>query len=137
MKKHIHAVGVIFEDNEGNILVLHRRTDKREGNTWGLVGGKIDSGETSKQAVLRETQEEIGYQIPEDDLQFEKSYSWEHDDAYVSFAVFRYKTEQDRVTIALAETESTEHLWVHPKALYAQKNLMAGLYPILKDLYGV
>ena len=42
MANQVHAVGTIFENNKGEILVLRRHKDDPEGNTWGLVGGKID-----------------------------------------------------------------------------------------------
>lgn len=137
MKKNIKAVGVVFEDENGNILVLRRHSASREGNTWGLVGGNIDEGENSIQAAVRETSEEIAHTINQNDLQFVKSYHWKHEDAYIVFDVFIYKIKQNKVAITLDEDEITEHSWATPETLYARDDLMKGLYPILKDHYKV
>ena len=137
MKKNIKAVGVVFEDKDGNILVLRRHSASREGDKWGLVGGNIDDGENSIQAAIRETSEEINHKISKLDLEFVKSYQWEHDDADISFDVFMYKIDQDKGVIKLDTNENTEHLWARPETLYVRDDLMKGLYPILKDSYKV
>jgi 8-oxo-dGTP pyrophosphatase MutT (NUDIX family) len=36
------------------------RDDPRHPNTWGLPGGKIESGESIMDAIIRECQEELG-----------------------------------------------------------------------------
>lgn len=46
-------------DAEGRIL-LHRRTDN---NRWALPGGTMEIGETADQCIVREVQEETGYQV--------------------------------------------------------------------------
>ncbi len=52
------ACALIF-DAAGRLL-LHRRTDN---GRWALPGGAIEIGETADQAVVREVQEETGYQV--------------------------------------------------------------------------
>ncbi len=44
----------------GKLLLLKRPQEKSEGGKWGAPGGKIDAGESPKQAVVRELQEETG-----------------------------------------------------------------------------
>lgn len=45
---------------DGKHLAISRRNDS---SRWGLVGGKVDPGETDLQAIVRETQEEIGFHL--------------------------------------------------------------------------
>lgn len=54
-------------DGAENILLQKRSASMRFfPNHWdATVGGHIDSGETSKEAALREMREEIGLQVPE------------------------------------------------------------------------
>jgi 8-oxo-dGTP pyrophosphatase MutT (NUDIX family) len=52
----IRAAGGVVFDEDGRILVVHRpRYDD-----WSLPKGKLDAGETSKAAALREVEEETG-----------------------------------------------------------------------------
>lgn len=60
------VVFVVFEDGEGPLVMLQRRSAfAHEGGTWSCAGGAIDEGETAFEAALREASEEVGM-IPED-----------------------------------------------------------------------
>ncbi|CAM5203031.1 Nudix family hydrolase [Oligella ureolytica] len=52
------AVGVII-NAEGEILLAQRPVDKSWSGWWEFPGGKIESGETAKEALLRELKEEL------------------------------------------------------------------------------
>jgi len=58
----IPAFTLCFLMYDEDVLMLHRRFPPNQG-LWNGVGGHIESGETAKQAVIREVQEETGYQI--------------------------------------------------------------------------
>lgn len=133
--KKVHAVGVIFEDDNGQILVLRRHPQGPEGNTWGLVGGKVEPGEDEATAAKREVEEEIGHRFDLNKLQHIKTYYWQRDDAEITFAVFLLFSQQKDVVLDINQNEHTEHLWAKPEELYKRQDLMIGLYPILKDRY--
>lgn len=135
MTKQVHAVGVIFENEDEEILVLRRHPQDPEGTTWGLVGGKVDPGENRTQTAVRETQEEIGHTINPVQLQFLKTYHWDREDLDITFEVFKLKTLANDVTLELEENESTEYMWAKPRELQKRPDLMVGLYPILQDFY--
>src|SRR5437868_10752087 len=97
----VHAVGVIFENEHGQILVLRRHPRDPEGATWGLVGGKLEPGEDRVQTAIREAQEEIGHLIDPSQLEFLKTYHWGRDDLDVTFEVFKLKTLVHDVTIEI------------------------------------
>jgi len=137
MTKKVHAVGVIFENEHGQILVLRRHPQDPEGTTWGLVGGKVEAGEDNETAAIREVQEEIGHIIEPSKMQFLKTYHWDRDDLDITFEVFKLPTLSDDVTLEIEQNEHTEHMWALPQELHERPDLMIGLYPILEDTYQV
>ena len=56
------AVGVTICD-EGKVLIVKRITDDFLGGLYEIPGGKVESGETIKNAIVRETYEETGLRI--------------------------------------------------------------------------
>ncbi|WP_318766886.1 (deoxy)nucleoside triphosphate pyrophosphohydrolase [Lactiplantibacillus carotarum] len=62
MKKQITVVGaVLLED--GKILATKRNDDRILGTLWEFPGGKIEAGETPRQALKRELEEEFDDEI--------------------------------------------------------------------------
>ena len=56
------ALGVIL-DARGNILITRRAMTARHGGLWEFPGGKIERGESAKQALARELYEEVGITV--------------------------------------------------------------------------
>ncbi len=56
------AVAVIINQNE-EILIAKRSKDQHQGNKWEFPGGKVESNETSQEALRREISEELGVEI--------------------------------------------------------------------------
>lgn len=54
--------GAAIHNAEGHLLLI-RRLSEPEAGAWGLPGGKIDFGEPSESAVIREIREELGVTI--------------------------------------------------------------------------
>jgi 8-oxo-dGTP pyrophosphatase MutT (NUDIX family) len=57
----INAVGAWFYSINTQRYLYLLRNDPRHPNTWGLPGGKIESGETLIEAMQRECIEELGF----------------------------------------------------------------------------
>jgi 8-oxo-dGTP pyrophosphatase MutT (NUDIX family) len=45
----------------GHIGIAHRAFGVEEPNTWGTVGGALDSGDDPQRATIREARQEVGY----------------------------------------------------------------------------
>ena len=59
-----NTTSLIFFDDNKKILLQHRSNDAQVfPSYWWLFGGKIKEGETPKDTVIREIQEEIWYKL--------------------------------------------------------------------------
>lgn len=60
------VVGAVIHDESRNLFLCGLRADKHQG--WEFIGGKVEPGETHKQALQREVLEEIGCEAEVNDL---------------------------------------------------------------------
>ena len=60
MKKKIVCSGALFYTLSTNRFLLLHRTQSKQNNVWGLVGGTNEDKETPWEGLKREIQEEIG-----------------------------------------------------------------------------
>lgn len=75
---HLSVSSWIINKNK-ELLIQKRAACKRiHPNKWGITGGSVSAGETSRQGCVRETFEEIGLLIEEKDLIFLSRTLWEN-----------------------------------------------------------
>lgn len=58
----IQVVAALIRD-KNKFMICQRPKNKARGLLWEFVGGKVESGETKTQALLRECKEELGIEI--------------------------------------------------------------------------
>jgi len=63
MKKTVHVVGAIIENENNEIFCALRSPEMTLANYWEFPGGKIEAGEKPEQALAREIQEEFACTI--------------------------------------------------------------------------
>lgn len=61
-RRIIEVVAAVIEHGD-LILACRRRPDKAAGGKWEFPGGKLESGETHSEALVREIREELGVSI--------------------------------------------------------------------------
>ena len=97
----------VYQDK---FLILKRAPHKAYGNTWGVPGGKLEKGETHRDAVIREVFEEVGIAIGGDDLtHFAMLYNKEP--VHYIFHLYR-KNFSALPQLALNLNEHVEAQWV-------------------------
>lgn len=58
----ILCVDVVVKNSRGEILLIKRDNEPRQGEWW-VIGGRVLKGETLEQAVIRKVQEETGLTV--------------------------------------------------------------------------
>ena len=130
----VHAVGTVFENAAGEVLLLKRRPDTHEGGTYGLVGGTVEAGETPLEAAVREVREEIGVTLETEALELVRRHENLFPAGVVEFDVFRSKTPLKGEN-KLDPNEHTGYLWGLQKDLLPRLDLHAGLADILRHIF--
>lgn len=63
MKREFSAGGIVF-NNKGQVLLIHNQALRESTKSyWGFPKGHIDQGESSKEAAVREVEEETGLRV--------------------------------------------------------------------------
>ncbi|MFA6272276.1 MAG: NUDIX hydrolase [Patescibacteria group bacterium] len=122
-----------FIEYSNKFLILYRPKTQHQNNEWGLVGGKIDSGESSKQALIRKIREEIGFDASNENLEFLGNFMLQYPDGDWDFFTYRIKLKQP-ITLQLDPIGCLDYKWVTPEECFSMTNLMQGLYVLLKEI---
>ncbi|MEQ8516247.1 MAG: 8-oxo-dGTP diphosphatase MutT, partial [Chromatocurvus sp.] len=80
------AVGVVVS-REGRILIARRSAHRHQGGLWEFPGGKVEAGETARQALAREMHEEVGIRVLAATAMLELRF--DYPDRSVTLEVFR------------------------------------------------
>lgn len=59
------VVACALIDPDGRVLLAQRPPGKAMGGLWEFPGGKVDSGETPEETLIRELREELGIAVKE------------------------------------------------------------------------
>lgn len=107
-RRNVEAVGAfIYARDTGRYLFLMRADDRYE-NTWALVGGRIETGETTIAALTRECSEEIGC-VPEWSRLVPIEQFTSPDDRFAYHTLF---AAVDREFVPVLNQEHTGYAWV-------------------------
>ena len=109
--KKINVVGAILIEN-GKILCAQRGKGKSLAYLWEFPGGKIETGETPQEALIRELQEELMIEVEVQSEKFEET-SYQYDFGIVNLTTFICFLKK-------GTPQLTEHIaieWLAPKEL--------------------
>jgi mutator protein MutT len=107
-------VSICFIKSGDKVLFLKRQSNKPEANTWGVPGGKIDAGETAKNAVIREVSEETGLKLNAKTVHyFGKVYAKGESNDFV-LHLFEASVK-DPSAVTINPTEHQNYTWVSLK----------------------
>jgi 8-oxo-dGTP diphosphatase len=125
------AVGAIVMDH-GDILLVKRDREPSKG-LWTLPGGRLEPGETLREAIVREVREETGIEIDIDGLIGVAEWISRDDDGTLSYHyVILDFTARPRSRDIRRGDDAAEVRWV-PVAELPDMHLTSGLIEFLAD----
>lgn len=102
-----------LRNSEGKFLMTQRHPDKKAGGLWEFTGGGVLAGETTKQAAVREVQEELGIRIEESELTLLEVY--QHKNYFMD--IFVVKKDVNVSALTLQPEEVVDAKWVSHEEL--------------------
>jgi 8-oxo-dGTP diphosphatase len=95
MKKQIHVAAAIIHRNN-QFLLSKRQSHQHQGDKWEFPGGKVESGESTEQALIRELKEEIDIDVTKASPFHQLSFSYPEKDVFLEFLLVTEFSGQER-----------------------------------------
>lgn len=86
MNKTIHVVAALIQDASGKFLICQRPANKARALLWEFVGGKVELGESPRDALVRECIEELAIIVHPTEVFCDLTH--EYDDVTVHLTLF-------------------------------------------------
>jgi 8-oxo-dGTP diphosphatase len=112
--KNITVVSALFLNDKMEMLMALRHPTQIPPNRWENPGGKVEEGETERDALVREMREELGVEVGVGRLVSTASYTW---DARLHMLLYLCWIKSGEPK----PLESQELRWVNP--VHARKQL--------------
>ena len=112
MKKKVKVVAAIIENDNNEILCALRSPQMSLPNMWEFPGGKLEPGETPKQAFQREVAEELGDQCEVlERIDVSRHFETPYGELEIDFFWTKLKTYNLKLVAA------SEYRWLTPEQL--------------------
>ncbi len=119
VKPRLRVVAAALFDAEGRVLIAERPAGKHMAGWWEFPGGKVGTGETDDEALVRELREELGVEARADSQIMTVSH--EYPDRIVDLVLWRASLLQG----APSGLDGQQLKWVMPAGLAGERLLEA------------
>ena len=127
MSQLVEVAAAVIERPDGTFLMARRPEGKAYAGWWEFPGGKVEAGETAREALVRELQEELGIAVTDAYPWISRFYDYPH--AQVNLRFFRVTGWQGEPH----PHEGQQLAWTHATAPEVEPILPAN-GPILRGL---
>lgn len=103
-----------FIEVKGSILLLHRPLYKSEGGKWGVPAGKVEEGEHTNTALIREVAEETGIDLTHEAPKYLTKLYVEHPGHTFVYYMYHLMLSQTP-KIVLNQGEHLDFMWCTPE----------------------
>ena len=128
------AVGAVVFNSAGDILLVKRKNEPSK-NMWTIPGGRIQAGETLKQAVEREIFEETALKIKAGEITYTFELIEKKDDGEIKFHYIIIDFDADYISgEPQADDDALETGWISEN-VYIGLNVNNSTKKLLKEKY--
>lgn len=106
-----------IQNFKGEFLMTQRHPNKKAGGLWEFTGGGVLAGETTKQAAVRELNEELGICVEESELSLLEVYQQRN----YFMDIFVLRKDLEVATLELQPEEVVDAKWVSHEELLRMK----------------
>ena len=100
--------------SDGRYLLARRSLGSSGAGQWEFPGGKVESGETNTQALVREIAEELSIEIPENEMTFVASHIFQYPQKKIELHLWCIVVSEDPKVIL---TEHDKITWCSPSEM--------------------
>lgn len=115
MKREFSAGGIVFNKSGQVLLINNASMRDPEKSYWGFPKGHLESGETSRQAAVREIQEETGLKVEIVGNAGESKYVYTLDEEKIFKAITVFVMKQTGGELKFQPEELLAVEWVSPE----------------------
>ncbi|MFN3697475.1 MAG: (deoxy)nucleoside triphosphate pyrophosphohydrolase [Pseudobdellovibrio sp.] len=120
----------LFHPRKNKYLIVRRNSKQSGAGCWEFPGGKVEPGETSRQALVREIQEELSLDIAEEALEFIHSHTHAYPNKKIELSLFRCRSFEENFKLI----DHDLFAWVDQKTISGFQ-LSAADQPFLRYLF--
>ena len=135
-KPSVEVIGIFVEDCQGRLLLLHRQERVKQGNRWGIPGGKLEPHESPLEAGRRELLEETGIDLLVGDLTYIGKFFICASDCDFVYHMAKSSYSGPPTAIFLREREHKGFTWLLPNEAL-ELNLMEDEAPCIEAIYPI
>ena len=106
-----------IQNSKGQFLMTQRHPDKKAGGLWEFTGGGVLAGETTKQAAVRELNEELEVFVEENELELLAVYRQKN----YFMDIFVLRKDLDIEALVLQPEEVVDAKWVSQDEMLKMK----------------
>lgn len=144
-------VAVLIRNEKGEYLIQKREATKKQApNKWGMTAGHVDAGENFQEAMVREIKEELGIEVPVEELRalatFKQPYESKTttNNNYTRYYFYETNRKIEEYIICLEELSELKYISLEEmqeavenkdqRCSYAQRDEMKEVIALLKNI---
>lgn len=98
--KRVHVAVAVIVSSSQQILIARRPDDKHQGGLWEFPGGKVEQGETTAAALVRELKEEVDLSVGVESMSALTEIAFDYPDKQVRLDVMWVDVPDEALTSA-------------------------------------